>query len=365
MNSFGSLLTGISHFAILFLDSVFLIFHSLNISEKKGARMSKDIAEKRLEDYNDVFADIFNNLVFQGEKLLEEERLIPLPTEAFTRQMDGDLRQGNRDIRKADGEHGKYRLICGTENQTGHDNTMPQRVMGYEYAGYEEQISSIVEENRKNDNPAYSKRIHDDQRLVPIVTAVLYWGSRPWQGPLCLHDMLEFPEDKEEVIKPHVANYPMNLIDLSNVPKETRERMTSDFRLVLDYLACRNNPEEMKAFMADKERVICHPEEFLDTMSEVASDGRYKMIKEQMWTNTEIGEEEEVTMWKIEDEIENRGELLQMVHMIRKKYQKGKDVMQTAEDLEEDISVIQLIYDLFGRYPEEDDRYIVEQYQKL
>ena len=157
----------------------------------------------------------------------------------------------------------------------------------------------------------------------------------------------------------------MNLIDLSNVPKETRERMTSDFRLVLDYLACRNNPEEMKAFMADKERVICHPEEFLDTMSEVASDGRYKMIKEQMWTNTEIGEEEEVTMWKIEDEIENRGELLQMVHMIRKKYQKGKDVMQTAEDLEEDISVIQLIYDLFGRYPEEDDRYIVEQYQKL
>ena len=325
--------------------------------------MKKDIAEKRLEDYNDVFADIFNNLVFQGEKVLEEERLIPLPTEAFTRQMDGDLRQGNRDIRKADGEHGKYRLICGTENQTSHDNTMPQRVMGYEYAGYEEQISSIMEENRKNENLAYSKRIHDNQRLVPIVTAVLYWGQKSWHGPLCLHDMLEFPEDKEEVIKPYVANYPMNLIDLSNVPKETRERMTSDFRLVLDYLACKNNPEEMKAFMANKERVICHPEEFSDTMSEVASDGRYKMIKEQMRANAKIDREEEVTMWKIEDEIENRGELLKIVTQTRKKYQKGKDAVQVAADLEEEVSVIQPIYDLIKAYPNEDDRAILERYQ--
>ena len=220
-----------------------------------------------------------------------------------------------------------------------------------------------MEENRKNENLAYSKRIHDNQRLVPIVTAVLYWGQKSWHGPLCLHDMLEFPEDKEEVIKPYVANYPMNLIDLSNVPKETRERMTSDFRLVLDYLACKNNPEEMKAFMANKERVICHPEEFLDTMSEVASDGRYKMIKEQMRANAKIDREEEVTMWKIEDEIENRGELLKIVTQTRKKYQKGKDAVQVAADLEEEVSVIQPIYDLIKAYPNEDDRAILERYQ--
>ena len=328
--------------------------------------MKKDIAEKRLEDHNDVFADIFNNLVFQGETVLEEERLTPLPTEAFTRQIDGDLRQGNRDIRKADGEHGAYRLICAAENQTSSDNTMPQRVMGYEYAGYEEQISSIVDENRKNNNPAYSKRIHDDQRLIPIVTAVLYWGSKPWQGPLCLHDMLKFPPDKKDIIKPYVANYPMNLIDLSNVSKETRERMTSDFRLLLDYLACRNNPEELKAFMADKERVIRHPEEFLDAMSELASDGRYKVIKEQMQAKVKNDDKEEaVTMWKIEDEIENRGELLKVLASTKKKYQKGKTVEQAADDLEEEISVIQTLYDLIEKYPNEDDKYIVEQYQKL
>lgn len=36
----------------------------------------KDIHEKRLEDYNDVFADIYNTLLF-GEKYLEDEKLRP------------------------------------------------------------------------------------------------------------------------------------------------------------------------------------------------------------------------------------------------------------------------------------------------
>ncbi len=36
----------------------------------------KDIAEKTLESFNDVFADIMNNLLFQGEQRVHEEDLI-------------------------------------------------------------------------------------------------------------------------------------------------------------------------------------------------------------------------------------------------------------------------------------------------
>ena len=35
----------------------------------------KDIAEKVLEDYNDVFADIVNVLLFQGEQIVKPEQL--------------------------------------------------------------------------------------------------------------------------------------------------------------------------------------------------------------------------------------------------------------------------------------------------
>ena len=34
--------------------------------------MQKDIKEKRLEEHNDVFADIFNNLLFDGKAILKK-----------------------------------------------------------------------------------------------------------------------------------------------------------------------------------------------------------------------------------------------------------------------------------------------------
>lgn len=102
--------------------------------------MSKDVTEKRLEEFDDVFVDIFNNLLFAGEEILHEEDLISLPTESYVRKSDGKIHQNNRDVRKADKQNNVYRLVCGLENQTGQDNTMPERVMGYDYAAYEAQI---------------------------------------------------------------------------------------------------------------------------------------------------------------------------------------------------------------------------------
>ena len=35
----------------------------------------KDLTEKILEDYNDVFADIVNGLIFEGKSVVKEEDL--------------------------------------------------------------------------------------------------------------------------------------------------------------------------------------------------------------------------------------------------------------------------------------------------
>ena len=266
--------------------------------------MKKDIAKKRLEDYNDVYADIFNGLLFDGEKVLKEEFLVPLPTEAFTRTRNGLLRQGNRDIRKADRRGGRYRLICGEENQESRENTMPQRVMGYEYAAYEEQIRTLADQNKAAGKPAITKRIHDDQRLAPVVTIVLYWGDEKWERPLCLHDMLDFPPDIADQIRPFVADYPINLIQMSRLPAAVRERLTSDFRLLADYAALKNRPDQLKNYMLSHRQIIRHPEEFLDVLSSVTGDRRYQSIEKEIMARTK---KEDVTMCVIIDEFENRG----------------------------------------------------------
>ena len=52
-----------------------------------------------------------------------------------------------------------------------------------------------------------------------------------------------------------MPNYPMNLIEVRKLPQKVRERLT------------------------DKAHKIKHPEEFLDALSEAASDVQYKDVK--------------------------------------------------------------------------------------
>ena len=167
--------------------------------------MSKDATENRLEEYADVFVDIFNNLILEGYGTLREEDVFPMSTRTYTRTADGEIRNGMSDIRKENRAGGHLQLICAMENQTGIDHTMPERVMGYEYSGYEEQIKRIQDENRKQKRNAGSKRIFRRQKLAPVVTGVLYYGDKKWKQPMRLHEMLEFPKEMDKVLRKHVA----------------------------------------------------------------------------------------------------------------------------------------------------------------
>jgi len=95
----------------------------------------------------------------------------------------------------------------------------------------------------------------------------------------------------------------MNLVEVRKIPKEIREKLTSDFRLIAEYAARSQDPAQLEELMEDKVHTIQHPEEFLDMLSEVASDKRYKNAKEKLLNN----EEENVTMCVIAEKLENRG----------------------------------------------------------
>ena len=47
-------------------------------------------------------------------------------------------------------------------------------------------------------------------RLHPVISLCVYYGEDPWDGPLCLTDMLEIPER----VCPMVSDYKMNLLQL-------------------------------------------------------------------------------------------------------------------------------------------------------
>ena len=59
----------------------------------------KDIAEKILEDHNDVFADIVNSFLFDGQEVVKEDELENAATVSQFKMADG-LHEQERDTVK-------------------------------------------------------------------------------------------------------------------------------------------------------------------------------------------------------------------------------------------------------------------------
>ncbi len=102
----------------------------------------KDITQKILESYNDVFADILNVLLFHGEQIVKPEELVDQTPRAVFKA-DGQVREIERDVAKRWIQN-NVRIACiGLENQTSVDPFMPLRVMGYDGVEYRTQLREL------------------------------------------------------------------------------------------------------------------------------------------------------------------------------------------------------------------------------
>lgn len=140
--------------------------------------MEKDITTNNLIDNDDVFADIANVNIFDGVRLIAPEDLESVPTGSSYRDLDGKHHRLFRDTLKRVQNLGGCVAFLGCESQTKINNIMPVRDMGYTYTSYMKQIYNMMAENNKNGNCAYAKVLHDDQRLMPVATFVLYFGNQ-------------------------------------------------------------------------------------------------------------------------------------------------------------------------------------------
>ena len=176
----------------------------------------KDITQKMLERYNDVFADIVNVLLFNGKKIVDEDALIDTPVDS-TLKIDGEIHSQDRDVAKYWKNSQINIALFGLENQTVPDKLMPMRVIGYDGAEYKKQV---LEENR------YKKK-------YPVITLVLYMGyENNWKYSNSLFDLLEVDEN----LKPYVSDYKINIFEIAFLDREKIDLFKSDFRMLADYL---------------------------------------------------------------------------------------------------------------------------------
>ena len=203
----------------------------------------KDITQKMLERYNDVFADIVNVLLFNGKRIVDEDALIDTPVDS-TLKIDGEIHSQDRDVAKYWKNSQINIALFGLENQTVPDKLMPMRVIGYDGAEYKKQV---LEENR------YKKK-------YPVITLVLYMGyDRNWKYSNSLLDLLEVDEN----LKPYVSDYKINVFEIAFLDREKIDLFKSDFRMLADYLYQMRTTDSYKGDESD----IKHVDEILMLMS--------------------------------------------------------------------------------------------------
>lgn len=61
---------------------------------------SKDIIEKTLESYNDIFADIVNVLLFKGKRIITEDSLTDAQPFSYYKNCNRKVRTQERDVAK-------------------------------------------------------------------------------------------------------------------------------------------------------------------------------------------------------------------------------------------------------------------------
>ncbi len=244
----------------------------------------KDIAEKSLEAYNDVFSDIVNVLLFDGRSVMQEDDLTDAPVPSQYKADSGKLHEQVRDVAKY-WMNDRVRLcLYGLENQTAIDTDIPLRVMGYDGAAYRSQLLDKPSKDGER-SPRY-----------PVVTLVLYFGMGRWNRPRSLSECVEIPDE----LKKWVSDYKVNVFEIAWLSPETVAKFKSDFRIVADYFVqLRTN----KDYKPGKE-VIRHVHETLQLLSVLANDKRFGLDMDAI---TEVKEKGGATMCEVLDRIEQRG----------------------------------------------------------
>lgn len=237
----------------------------------------KDKTEKKLEDYNDVFAEILNVLLFE-RNLIKQEQLINAPTESVYKAIDKKMRGQFRDTSKYYQNAGIIISSFGMENQSEIDNDMPIRVMGYDYSSYRSQIDA-------------------GKDRYPVITVVLNFSDKRWNKPVNLKNLLAIPEGMENFVQ----DYKINVFDIAFLPDETINKFKSTFKHVAHFFKYRRSPDIYQPLGEEIE----HLEAFLDFLEVFTNDRQYAEIKDGLLEMQREGDV--VTMCSVVEKFKNDG----------------------------------------------------------
>lgn len=304
---------------------------------------------------NEVFADAFNYFMYDGVQVIQPECLKELdPTEIAIllnekdtmdkKAVKAEVQQKYRDILKSaaimeDG-HTAY-ILLGIENQTDVNYAMPVRNMLYDALQYTKQVSEIADVHRRKKENSNHKSVshaefisgfYKNDRLIPVITLVIYFNANEWDGPRSLLDMMEI---SDPIVRRYAQDYQIHLINPNQIADEELEKFQSSLREVMGCIKYSRSKEKLAAFINNNPRMNMEAAaaRVIEAINHVPigiqeGDGKFnmceaieEMIKDGREAGREVGRQE------------GQNRINQLIILLSKE-NRGEDIIKAAKDRE-------------------------------
>ena len=185
---------------------------------KKTQKLKPDTILKNYWRSNERFADFFNAVLFEGKPIIRPEELEDVDTDEASILEHGKYAESiqaardNIKIRKKSKTYGVEFVMMGMEHQEHIHYAMPMRLMGDDYGTYKKQYDNNAlkyktAEGMEHDE--YLSGMKKTDKFMAVITVVVYYGEKTWDGAKTLHEMLDIPPEMER----YVNDYKMLLVE--------------------------------------------------------------------------------------------------------------------------------------------------------
>lgn len=190
-----------------------------------------------------IFADMFNKFLYHGKQVINPDNLIEMDTTEiavpYGEGKAGVPAQKYRDVLKLMKTDGNIAYcILGCEDQGAIHYAMPVKNMLYDSMQFARQVTKAAKSHRqekehKPTSDEFLSGFYKTDRLIPVVTLVIYWGPDRWDGPLTLKEMYAAADD---AVMQYVPDYKINLIAPEQMTDEEMKEFKTSLKEVMLYI---------------------------------------------------------------------------------------------------------------------------------
>lgn len=256
---------------------------------------------KNLFKHKEIFADLFNATIFNGQQLIKPEKLTEINTENIHIEdsiqdkdnINSNITKRYRDLYMRQNDS-ILQIILGCEDQSEVDYSMPIRTMLYDSLKYTEQQKNLE-------------------------------------------------------LKSIIPNYKMNLLWAYNI--KDIDKFKSDLQYILYMLKYKEEKENLKEYISENN-------DNLQKMNQDSHNVAVALLNHKLPELIEDDKKGEIRMGKnaieaIHDDGIAEGDTLHRILLIMKKIQKGKTLATIADEIEEEEKDILPIYTMIKDHPNE------------